>query len=202
MVNLDSYLSHPNKKLLEHIREVVVNAKILKTSVLAEVCALFHDIGKLNPNFQKKINPDFQLVEGRDSYSNHAYLSAYCFLCYCAANDKSIQEAFGNEKEWLGSALAIIAHHHGDLPNFEQILKDDEYSRLISFLNGCSEIPAFHFLRKLKGFFDLNSFEIVNHRLENYFQQSLQYKLVESINNPLDYFLETQFAFDQVPIFL
>ena len=129
MVDLTQYRSHPDKQLLVHIRGVVEKVRSLTNLKIAEHAAIFHDVGKLNPNFQRKL--DMPKVDG---YSNHAYLSAFCFLCYCTANQEAILKIFNNEKEWLGSILAIIAHHHGDLPDFPIILTEDEYSRLLSFL--------------------------------------------------------------------
>ena len=44
---------------------------------IAEIAALFHDLGKINPNFQKKL-------EGLavNEYSKHSYLSVLAFF-YC-----------------------------------------------------------------------------------------------------------------------
>lgn len=187
MVDLTQYRSHPDKQLLVHIRGVVEKVQSLTDIKIAELAAIFHDVGKLNPNFQRKL--DALKVDG---YSNHAYLSAFSFLCYCAANQEAILKIFNNEKEWLGSILAIIAHHHGDLPDFPIILTVDEYSRLLSFLKENPELPISELL---EGFIFHNKFSVLNHQLKNDFQSRIQIQVTRQISKPLDFFLETQFAF-------
>lgn len=187
MVDLTQYRSHPDKQLLVHTRGVFESIQSLTGLKIAELAAIFHDVGKLNPNFQRKLdNPKV------DEYSNHAYLSAFAFLCYCAANQEAVLSAFNNEKEWIGSILAIIAHHHGDLPDFPLILKDEEYSRLLSFLEDKPELPASEFI---KNFISHDTFSVLNHQLKEDFRSRLQIQLTRQISNPLDFFLETQFAF-------
>ena len=187
VADLTKYRSHPDKQLLVHISGVVERVRSLTNLKIAELAAIFHDVGKLNPNFQKKL--DTLKVDG---YSNHAYLSAFGFLCYCTANQEAILSIFNNEKEWIGSALAIIAHHHGDLPDFPVILNEDEYSRLLSFLDGNSELPVTDFVKE---FIELKDFSVLNHQLRNDFQSSIQIQFTRQISRPLDFFLETQFAF-------
>lgn len=187
MVDLTQYRSHPDKQLLVHTRGVFESIQSLTRLKIVELAAIFHDVGKLNPNFQRKLdNPKV------DGYSNHSYLSAFAFLCYCAANQEAVRSVFNNEKEWIGSVLAIIAHHHGDLPDFPLILKDEEYSKLLSFLEDNPELPVSEFV----GYFiSHNKFSVLNHQLKEDFQSRLQIQLTRQISKPLDFFLETQFAF-------
>lgn len=170
-----------------HTCGVVKDVKQRTTFKIAEIAAIFHDVGKLNPNFQRKLD-----MQKTDGYSNHAYLSAFSFLCYCAANQEAILKIFNNEKEWLGSILAIIAHHHGDLPDFPIILTENEYSRLLSFLNENPELPVSELV---EGFISHNRFSVLNHQLKDHFQNSIQIQIARQISKPLDFFLETQFAF-------
>ena len=76
MSDITAYKSHPDKSLIEHINGVVKNVSSRTDSIIAETAAVFHDLGKMNPNFQAKL-------EGKTSqgYSNHSLLSAYAFLC-------------------------------------------------------------------------------------------------------------------------
>lgn len=187
MADLTRYRSHPDKQLLVHTRGVAERVRSITNLRIAELAAIFHDIGKMNPNFQRKL--DMQKVDG---YSNHAYLSAFSFLCYCAANQDAILSTFSNEREWLGSILAIIAHHHGDLPDFSVILNEDEYSRLLSFLEDNPELPVSEFIEK---FISHRRFSILNHQLKEDFKGRIQIQLTRQISKPLDFFLETQFAF-------
>lgn len=187
MVDLGQYRSHPDKPLLEHIRSVVAGVSRRTSLYIAELAAIFHDIGKLNPNFQKKL--DTSQVSG---YSNHAYLSAFSFLSYCAANQQSVLETINNEREWLGSILAIVSHHHGDLPDFPLILNEDEYLRLLSFLDDMPDLPISQLLEE---FIHHNKFSVLNHQFKNDFQSRIQGQFTRQITRPLDFFLETQFAF-------
>ena len=82
--DINTLRSHPDKLLLKHIQGVRENTKKLTNSKIAELVALFHDLGKINPNFQDKLNSD-KIVNG---YANHSYLSAYVFFC-----------AFGSSKQ-------------------------------------------------------------------------------------------------------
>lgn len=139
--DLSSYRSHQDKALLDHISgvfnraqarcSVATNAERLQNIV--KVACVFHDIGKTNPLFQAKlpaatqeqwsqfVAPYWQSLLSYDSeYSNHAYLSAYLFL--------SVDE--NAEMNWWGwkpspvertAVAAIIAHHHGNLPDFRNI---------------------------------------------------------------------------------
>ena len=190
VVDLTRYRSHPDKQLLVHTRGVLKDVKQLTKLKIAELAAVFHDVGKLNPNFQVKLD-----MGNVDGYSNHAYLSAFGFLCYCAANQESVLKIFNNEKEWLGSILAIIAHHHGDLPDFPVILTEDEYSRLLSFLNRNPELPISELV---ESFISHNKFSVLNHPLKDDFQSSTQIQITRQISRPLDFFLETQFAFSSM----
>lgn len=187
VVDLTQYRSHPDKRLLVHTEGVIERIRSRTKLKISELAAIFHDVGKLNPNFQQKL--DRPKVNG---YSNHSYLSAFTFLCYCAANQEAVLNAFNNEKEWIGSVLAIIAHHHGDLPDFPLILKDEEYSRLLSFLEDNPELPA---SEVIENYISHNKFSVLNHQLKEDFQSRLQFQLTRQISKPLDFFLETQFAF-------
>ena len=66
--------SHPNKLLKKHIQGVGDKSAKRVESVLAKYAALFHDFGKVNPNFQLKL-------DGIKSagYSQHSYISAFAF---------------------------------------------------------------------------------------------------------------------------
>ena len=66
MSDITAYKSHPDKLLVEHIKGVVKNVSCRTDSIIAETAAVFHDLGKMNPNFQAKL-------EGKTpkEYSNH-----------------------------------------------------------------------------------------------------------------------------------
>ena len=195
MVDLSDYLSHPQKSLQKHTDGVVEGVQYCTSLKIAEIGAIFHDLGKINPNFQKKLNPDFLKKldsELHSDYSNHAYLSAFSFLCFCAANQEYILDLFNDDKQWIASVTAIIAHHHGNLPDFSCILKIEESERLINFLNRNPFLPISDYLK-----YNLshNEFSIIEQPNKEFLCKDFPIRLVKPINNPLDYFLDTQYAF-------
>ena len=86
-----AFKSHSEKYLQDHLQGVMAKVKYrtenLPTTLnlkLAEIAALFHDLGKINPHFQRKLNG-----EKVKEYSSHAYLSAYAWLKFCESNQKN-----------------------------------------------------------------------------------------------------------------
>ncbi len=200
MADLTRYYSHPNKQLTEHTDNVVKKVKSLTNLKIAEIAAIFHDAGKLNPNFQLKINKNFN-KKTKIGYSNHAYLSALSFICYCKENQDQFLNHSNNKIELnkIASILAIIARHHGDLPYFPNILNEDEYSELLLFLDKNPYLPISEFIGN---YIKHNYFSVTDQKPEElkYFRENFLYKITnsQSIANPLDFFIETQFAFASV----
>ena len=183
VVDLDNYLSHPDKKLIVHINGVVSGVKRRTNLKIAELSAIFHDIGKLNPNFQEKLKNGTS-----QGYSNHSYLSMYVFLCYCSTNLNSILKCLNNDYFLLRSIAAIIAHHHGNLPDFENILSEEK-NNLKNFLPLTHSVP-FHAFIKDNFFNDCASFNIINHpNEENFLSLKIIPKESERIEKPLNFFL-------------
>ena len=151
MSDIKRLKSHPNKLLLEHIEGVRRNVRKLTNSPRAELVAIFHDFGKINPYFQNKI-----IDKEARGYSKHSYLSAYILFCTCGKYINEIT-SFLNYKvsanEVLG-LIAIIAKHHGNLPNFS--ISEDSY-----LLQRLEIDELFHF-------FDENDCSIIEDLLDNY----------------------------------
>ncbi|SHI73767.1 CRISPR-associated helicase, Cas3 family [Cruoricaptor ignavus] len=131
----DIIWSHPSKTLEAHTLGVL--EKYLKNSSLpiGKVAVLFHDLGKFNPNFQKKVfgNPAY-------GYSHHSYLSALAFMNFLMKNEALTRDILGSNdkidfKNKVQQILAIIAHHHGNLPDFDSLLSLDEMDSALRFLN-------------------------------------------------------------------
>lgn len=107
MSNLNIYKSHPNKSLLTHIDGVKNHIQLLSNSDDAGLVATFHDLGKMNPFFQKKLSNS-----NTQGYDRHSYLSAFALMCYLVADDKY------TDNDIVG-LCAIVAKHHGNLPDFQ-----------------------------------------------------------------------------------
>ncbi|MFZ1235403.1 MAG: CRISPR-associated helicase Cas3' [Prevotella sp.] len=205
--DLNNIQSHPNKPLLTHIEGVRRNVKLLTNSKLAELVAIFHDLGKVNPNFQAKLNPS---IKGC-GYANHAYMSAYIFFCVFAGsveNKKKLRSFLEWSNELTDNDIiaicVLIAKHHGNLPDFEPkdyegtgrtILSKDENEKLYGFLNNI-ELPVNEYVNS---FFEVDEFMqfIKNPQVQQMYLEKFSFK--EDINKlPLDFFLDFQFAFASV----
>lgn len=194
-----TYNSHPDKLLGDHLRGVVDGTRRRTISKAAEIAALFHDLGKINPNFQLKLQGEKNV-----GYSSHAYLSALAWLCYCQTNKENLKDLLGidvsSDPSLIFSIAAMIARHHGNLPNLEKdgFFKEREQKNLREFLEQTSseDLPISEFLQSL---FEHHSFDIkppreVLDQLIFKFQDGFQ-RVLPRIADPLDFFMNTQFGF-------
>ncbi|MGC9151988.1 MAG: CRISPR-associated helicase Cas3' [Microbacter sp.] len=200
--------SHPDKLLLDHIQGVRDNTNKLTNSRLAELVAIFHDLGKINPNFQDKLDP-LKIVSG---YANHAYLSAYTFFCTfcCIKKNREQLKQFLEINELNNNDIialtVIIAKHHGNLPDFTptdnsgagtSILSKDENYALFKFLKDVPDLPSFAFANHF-----FQGIEDFSHLLSNpEFQKTYTEKFVfrgKTNKSALDFFIDFQFAFASV----
>lgn len=209
MVDVITLKSHPDKRLLDHVNGVITNVQKLteglSVSKLIELAAVFHDLGKINPNFQKKLNSTIIV-----SYSHHAYLSAYAFFSFCI--DKSNRElikTFLNEKEIQNDLIALIiliAKHHGHLPDFcpkstleiePYFLSKDEIKALYTFLHKeIQTLPIEEYTKSFSQYENLKPFKqfLNDDKVQQHFLDKLKFD-VKYTKNYLDFFLKTQFAF-------
>lgn len=188
VADLTKYKSHPHKELIVHTQGVIDKTKNLTSLKIAEIAAIFHDLGKLNLNFQDKLNG-----KKNSEYSNHAYLSAYAFFCFVEKNIEFLLKELGKDsfENNLSSIISIIAKHHGDLPDFEMITSIHECNRLFEFINKNPIIPTSEFIKHFAS--DINAFELsTSDKIQNKFKEKIKFKT--SFNN-LEHFLDTQFAF-------
>lgn len=134
--DLNKCYSHPGKLLKVHLEKVVSLSKRFTSSHAAELVSLFHDIGKVNPNFQEKLNGSCP-----KEYDHHAYLSAYAFFMFLIKNPDMFKVPHGfNSNNYLISLITIVAKHHGDLPDMmpygdNSILSSYEVNNLYTFLD-------------------------------------------------------------------
>ena len=195
--------SHPDKLLLDHVGGVRENVKRLTDSKIAELITVFHDLGKINPNFQDKL-----LQKNVNEYSNHSYLSAFVFFCATCGSvkgKKAIEEFLdieGLTKNDVIALIVLIAKHHANLPDFipedssgvgASILSQNEITELFAFLNKNSNIPVYEYVNH---FFTVENFVqfLTNTNTQKSFLNSLIFR-ADNNQTPLDFFLNTQFAF-------
>jgi CRISPR-associated endonuclease/helicase Cas3 len=194
------YYSHPGKLLSQHLANVAAGTRKRTSSRSAEIAALFHDVGKINPNFQLKLNGRTGL-----GYSSHAYLSAFAWLSYCDANFKGLPELLGcgpgeDPRPRVYSIAMMIARHHGNLPNLKRdgFFNATESERMREFLKkgSAEDLPFSQFLQPL---LNHNSFEA---KLPQAYMEELvcrfhrQFGLVlPGIADPLAFYMDTLFGF-------
>ncbi len=209
LVDVNKLESHPDKFLFTHVDGVISNVKKLTKNLgvakWAELVAIFHDLGKINPNFQDKLKPNRK----SEGYANHAYFSAYAFFCAFTLNGNilMLQKWLGVEKLSISDLIAltvIIAKHHGHLLDLKpeigdnaeaKILNDDEIKRLYSFLDEkYDELPinefSKHYMDEIIGFKQL----LLVEKRKKYFCEKFIFNRKLS-NTSLDFFLDIQFTF-------
>lgn len=200
--------SHPDKLLLKHVQGVIDNTRKLTNSRFAELVAIFHDLGKINPNFQDKLDP----LKAASGYANHAYLSAYAFFCAfcCNKNNADALKQFLNVSELTHNDLialsVIIAKHHGNLPDFTpnckpdeavaSILSKDEIFSLFKFLEKENNLPIFEFTNHFIPVIDFREF-LLNHRVQQVYSEKFTFN-GDKNESALDFFIDYQFAFASV----
>lgn len=194
MNHAERHRSHPDKWLEAHVNGVIKKTANRTVSQIAHVAALFHDLGKLNPNFQRK------LFEKVTEYSNHSLLSAVGLVCFVEQNRAMLPKWFGEDAMLkLKMVLAIIIAHHGNLPDFSKMRKPDAEHSLLAFLQGQTDesLPAAGFLQVIfqEDFAPFSIFKILqNPGLWRCFHFG-EKEETDWENHALDYFLETQFSF-------
>lgn len=211
------YLSHSNppKKLVVHTKGVIDNSRKITNSKITELAAIFHDVGKMNLGFQVKVNEntenDFRkLTHYELNYSHHAYISAYAFYCFCLANSQLLKDELGDGFQIeLLAIIALIARHHGNLPDFKTFNPNKEFITKDCFYLSDKELSACkNFIENVKlpviDFIESFSFlENKNIRqIDGFWGDSKYWKAFESLGNvghfnktPLKFYQETQFSF-------
>ena len=197
-----TFYSHPDKYLSEHLRGVLEKTQKRTPQKMAAIAAIFHDLGKINPNFQLKLQG-----EKKVGYASHAYLSALAWLCYCQANQAKLKDLIGidpaHDPSPVFAIAAMIARHHGNLLNLQTqgFFKEKGQKELREFLEQTSsdELPISKFLQQFPEYsehkpFDIKPARATLDRLIFKFQREFQTALAR-ITDPLDFFMETQFGF-------
>lgn len=205
--DIEKLKSHPDKPLLQHIQGVRENTKKLTNSRFAELVAIFHDIGKVNPNFQDKLDPQ----KTASGYANHAYFSAFTFFCAfcCNRNNLNTLKQFLETDELTQNdliALTIaIAKHHGNLPDFTpvdrngtgaSILSKDENFTLFKFLEKQQDLPTYNLASH---YFPVENFQevLLNPRAQQGYSEKFTFNGCNN-KSALDFFIDYQSVFASV----
>lgn len=209
MVDVKELKSHPGKKLFIHVGGVIGNVRKLtegfSVASFAELIAAFHDLGKINPNFQKKLGKI-----PTNEYSHHAYLSAYAFYALCIdKTNLALVNAFLKydiTRNDLIALIVIIAKHHGHLPDFcpkadletePYLLNKDEIKSLYSFLSKeMLKLPIEEYTKTITEYEHLTAFKqyLNDEKVKQYFLEKIRFNPKDT-EDYLDFFLKTQFAF-------
>lgn len=207
-MSLDHIYSHPKtinprtgKLITTHTSGVIEKATKKykgpkKYKKYLELIGIFHDVGKLNPNFQ-----DYIFNKKINGYKNHSYLSSIVLLVSIIKNKEEFTRQY--ELNFLASAIIQIAKHHGDLPNFsDQKLNPEELNKVIQFIQTEVDVAnqfitnVNEFLKFYKfNFKDLNTNDF-NENYINYANKFLSQILSHiELEKKLEYFLITQYIF-------
>lgn len=185
---LDTKRSHPHKPLRVHTNGVFEGTRRHTENRVALLAALWHDVGKLNPNFQVKLDgkkpPD---------YDHHSYLSVLAFLAYCCQHPKISALGLNGAPDVL-QMVTLVAHHHGRLPHLRSILSTTERDNLFNWIGTQPELAAADFMEQY-GF--AAPFDVLNAEARAQWN-SLNNKAgkhLEPVEARLDYWLDTQFGF-------
>ena len=195
-----NFNSHPNKLLEVHIEGVLRKARKRTSMALTEQAVLFHDLGKINPNFQDKLDPNKKV--NQLAYSQHSYLSVLSFLNYIAVNNTEFKRLMGinNNEQFKIDILrivAILARHHGHLPDFDKILNVEPKNALLDFVTSLKdELPISSFYQQRLGQIHQPFKLTANTKLFGFTYFTEQKGVPEHWQqNALAYFMDTQFSF-------
>lgn len=196
VLNLE-FESHPNKKLEEHIKGVVELTLHRSSSPIGYWAALFHDIGKMNPNFQAKLKG-----EATGGYSNHSYLSLLAFTNFALANIDLLKEKCNvesNEEFALFVLLVsvIIGKHHGNLPDLEKFSPSSEelITAYAFFQENADVLPVQEFIDKRLNLPSEDFSLALNKKTDIILTFTDRIHKSAWKKNPLRFFMDTQSAF-------
>lgn len=179
--------------------------KFMKESM--ESVIVFHDIGKINPLFQKKIgNPEFQnsRIENRIG-SNHAIVSAILYLDYYLKQLDEWEVSIERQQKYRLIAMIflnsyIISRHHTDLTSFKKYVEafyiDGGYAYCIEEIKE-GILPAlqleYPFLENRRIMKRAKQIERVKWKgIEEYLMLYIYHRLVYSLLLASDYYATTE----------
>lgn len=146
--------SHPDKLLIDHKKGILSLADITDLLLLA---VFFHDVGKMNDNFQKYI-----IGEAYSGYKNHAHISAYYLIKGFDNNRETIMKRFpfitkDNFELILLVLVNIVIGHHGYLRNIDELFSVEERDGLSEWDKMIAYLKTIKMTEHVNTFFKDNS---------------------------------------------
>lgn len=184
--------SHPDKLLHDHLKGVAEKALKRWDSKIVEIVSLFHDLGKINSNFQNKL-------EGKNvGYDNHSYPSALAWILFFYNNTSLVKKWIDGKPEDVFAIATIIAKHHGNLSDMDNgFFSEEPRENLKKYIRSKPDFPISEFLQTIFPHkeFSMNLSEVEAMRFIDEFQALFYAKVKKQIKNPLNFFHNTQFGF-------
>ena len=111
-MDLNSYCAKPNLTIRQHTDDLLKRATLLlelgylelRTYELLRYCCEYHDYGKMNDEFQKRVSASKKILFNDAKEVAHNVLS----LCFIKKDD----EFFRNLEEYHRVCYAVLNHHH------------------------------------------------------------------------------------------
>jgi CRISPR-associated endonuclease/helicase Cas3 len=135
--NIDPIIDIICLKIANQKIDLAETIKLLFLGVIA-----YHDLGKINPNFQveKMENPNFNHLD-LSIKSQHSVLSAFLYLHYFAYDINTNDKLDNNSKIFLFGLIQIlcypIAKHHGSFIENETRFTKEGFDEMFQFVENC-----------------------------------------------------------------
>lgn len=150
---ITNMLAKPDKTIREHTDDLKRNAKELfeykyideKTYNLLNIACEYHDYGKANEEFQKRVKSKIKIKFNNDKEVAHNILSIYSI-------DPNL---FADKDEYLRVCYAVANHHH-NTNNYNEILEKKDLIHDYLSINHLKNING----RTIKRIFEKNEIEI------------------------------------------
>ncbi len=123
MIDLNKFLAKPNKSIRQHTDELLDSAKVLKElnyidekkyEILKLSCE-YHDYGKINDEFQKRVSSKRRIIFNNKKEVAHNVLSIFMIN----------KEKFETKDDYSKVCYAILNHHH-NTNNYNEIEEKEE----------------------------------------------------------------------------
>jgi CRISPR-associated endonuclease/helicase Cas3 len=195
--------SHPRKALNVHTLGVKNRSLALYQDYRVKTMSLFHDVGKIGPYFQDRLNKK----DTKDKYTNHSYLSFIALLNYVSIihDVKTFKRKPGIVADWQDLIMigVCILKHHGGLPNLYKTINltpgDDgkaELDRVKEFLYSNPYMPVDEFLNYVGIEDNKIQFPLQNVSRDVFFRLFSKISVLQKvIPDPLKFFFDIRMCF-------